>query len=213
MNIIAQTCRALYSGKVICRYSMPNVFQFLSDAENMARIEAIIAPFALRIAMTSTQKAYFVTDLAGSAEAKAALAAQALAAQGQDWLTKFERFEAFANLIADIHPGSFRLEPGQVISAGAIAGAASDRPSLSEQIADISSRFGLSRKTDSERISRILDKLEDDGVLVCSDSNREQYIVTGLSDRYWDIAEHFVTYTPGLAAKVEEFSTVQKELF
>ncbi|MFG6080505.1 hypothetical protein ACEUZ9_001109 [Paracoccus litorisediminis] len=205
MDIITRISRELVAGKVICSYSFPEGFDILSDPEGIRDVEGILESLGLRIAITSSKKAFFAAEEStGEAERHIRGSIHCL-------LNEARRISDVAEFLMNVYPDGQRLHLGQVIETSNVLEVVNGSNALEDMLANLTAGFNMTSNTTSKRISNLFRKLADDGFLKVMNQSREVYQVTGRTERAWDIIENILQMVPEAAEKLEKIAEESRQ--
>lgn len=202
MDIVTRISRDLASGKVICSYSFPEGFDMMSDPDGIQAVEEALSPLGLRIAITSSKKAFF------AAEESSAEAERHLRASIQSLLSEARRIADVAEFLLNVYPDGQRMHIGQVLESSNILEIVNGSNALEDMLANLTAGFNMTSNTTAKRVSNLLRRLSDDGYLKVVNQSREIYQVTGRTERAWDVIENILQMVPDA---VEQLAAVASE--
>lgn len=196
MQIQARIARDLLSSKVICTYSDSAGFSYLSDPDNIAKVEAILAPMGVRIVMTANNHAFY------AAEESVEDASRQLRSQYQSLATEARRMEEIIEFVLNVFPDGRRMHVGQIIESSRVLDGVNNSDALSEMLAQVCASNKMTSHTNALRITNLFSRLAGDGYLVPLNTEKETYVVSGMIEYIWDVIENFARLIPDIAEQL-----------
>jgi hypothetical protein len=190
MNFYGRSFHILAAGHVICPVMYPDLFDYIVEKNGREELDAGLKPLGMKIANTTGGGSFYLAWEDGTTEARKSISSTARAAQEET-----ARVQAFVTFLLEINDAGGVLSREALVRAAEISNAIDTSAALRESLANVAITLAVKNTaTDHSRISGILTKMKDMGYLKLVSKEREEYVVTGKIDMFYDVMEHFACH-------------------
>lgn len=199
MNIYGRSFHTLMGGNVICPVMYPDLHDYIVEEGGMDELNLALDPLGMKVSVTTGGGSFFLAWQDGTDEARKAISSSAR--QTQEDIARVKAFVVFLLEINDIN-GVLSRE--SLVRAAEISTAIDTSASLRDSLTTVATTLAVKNTaTDHSRISGILSKMRDMGYLKLLSKEREEYVVTGRIDLFYDMAEYFASHIGAVEMAVQ----------
>lgn len=199
MNIYGHSFHALIAGNVICPVMFPDMHDYIVEKGGLDELNAGLEPLGMKIANTTGGGSFYLAWEDGSEAARKSINATARPTQEE-----IARVQAFVTFLLEINDANGVLARESLVRAAEISTAIDTSAALRDSLANVALTLVVKNTaTDHSRISGILTKMKDMGYLKLISKDREEYVVTGKIDLFYDAMEHFACHIGAVEMAVQ----------
>ena len=189
MNSYGKSFHALLAGDVICPVMYPELFNYIVEDDGMAVLNEAFEPLGLQVVMSSG-RSFYLAYLDGTEQARHWISSTARSTQEE-----VARVQSFISFVLEVNDAGGALSRETLVRAAEISTAVDGSAALRDTLSTVAISLAVKNtSTDHARISGILNKMRDMGYLKLISKEREEYVVTGKIDLFYDIMEHFACH-------------------